>query len=179
MSFELWMGEREVPQGYEIKERLAVRAVIYRGDAALMVRNKKGEYEFPGGGVQPGEDLETALAREVREETGYIHIKTGKKLGEVTQQRLDREDETKYFRMKSIYYLCELEDLENEGQNLEDYEAELELKEVFIPLQKALETNRQILKMDGENRNSWVEREVKVLPKLLRIQEEIDSKLFT
>ncbi|GAA0531975.1 hypothetical protein GCM10011581_16420 [Saccharopolyspora subtropica] len=56
-------------------EQQIVAAVIDVGGRVLLVRrsagdSRGGEWEFPGGKVDPGEDLDTALRREVAEETG-------------------------------------------------------------------------------------------------------------
>ena len=57
--------------------RLAVRAVIRdeQGRCLLLRRSPMnkgfvGQWEWPGGKVDPGEDFDAALRREVREETG-------------------------------------------------------------------------------------------------------------
>jgi 8-oxo-dGTP diphosphatase len=54
--------------------QLAVSAVIFREDRILLVRRArspgKGFYSLPGGRVEFGESLHTALHREVDEETG-------------------------------------------------------------------------------------------------------------
>jgi len=54
--------------------QLAVSAVIFRNGQVLLVRRArspgKGFYSLPGGRVEFGESLQTALHREVREETG-------------------------------------------------------------------------------------------------------------
>ncbi len=52
-----------------------VAAVIRRGDAILVTRRldrpgRPGQWEFPGGKVEPGEAEPDALRREVREELG-------------------------------------------------------------------------------------------------------------
>jgi 8-oxo-dGTP diphosphatase len=52
-----------------------VAAVVRRGDAILVTRRpdrpgRPGQWEFPGGKVEPGEPEEAALAREIREELG-------------------------------------------------------------------------------------------------------------
>lgn len=52
-----------------------VAAVIRRGDTILVTRRpdrpgKPGQWEFPGGKVEPGESEPAALARELREELG-------------------------------------------------------------------------------------------------------------
>jgi 8-oxo-dGTP diphosphatase len=52
-----------------------VAAVVRRGDAILVTRRpdapgRPGQWEFPGGKVEPGEREEEALARELREELG-------------------------------------------------------------------------------------------------------------
>ena len=54
--------------------QLAVSAAIFREDKVLLVRRArspgKGFYSLPGGRVEFGESLHTALHREVDEETG-------------------------------------------------------------------------------------------------------------
>lgn len=52
-----------------------VAAVVRRGDAILVTRRpdrpgRRGQWEFPGGKVEPGEREEAALAREMMEELG-------------------------------------------------------------------------------------------------------------
>src|SRR5690348_716649 len=57
-----------------LRPQLAVSAVIFRDGKVLLVRRArspgKGFYSLPGGRVEFGESLHTALAREVDEETG-------------------------------------------------------------------------------------------------------------
>ena len=54
--------------------RLAVLAVVTAGEQVLLVRRanppQAGHWGFPGGKVEPGERVEEAAPRELREETG-------------------------------------------------------------------------------------------------------------
>ncbi len=60
--------------------QLGVGAFVVHDDAILLVQRGhepgKGEWAIPGGRVQPGEVLHTAVEREVFEETG-VSIKVG------------------------------------------------------------------------------------------------------
>ena len=49
---------------------LAGCAVISEGKLLLLWKREHGHYEFPGGGVEPGESFEETALREMREETG-------------------------------------------------------------------------------------------------------------
>lgn len=60
--------------------QLAVGAVVRRGSAVLLVQRASapnaGQWAIPGGRVRPGETLQQAAEREIREETG-IEVRAG------------------------------------------------------------------------------------------------------
>ena len=63
-------------RAYPQRPILAVSAAIFRGGKVLIVRRARkpalGVYTLPGGGVETGETLIEAVAREVREETSLV-----------------------------------------------------------------------------------------------------------
>lgn len=80
--------------------RQSVRAIVINGDKILaMKRNKFGQeyYTLVGGGIDVAEDAETALRREVREETGL-------ELGAVREVFI--EDGGSLYGLQYVY-LCE------------------------------------------------------------------------
>ena len=68
--------------------RRAVRAILFDQDGkiALLHIAGSGFYSLPGGGVDEGESLETALERELLEETGCRFTLTGE-VGWIEEQR--------------------------------------------------------------------------------------------
>lgn len=68
--------------------RKAARAVIFdtQGKIALLYVSKEGYHKLPGGGIEKGEDILSALQREIKEEAG-CGIETGGEVGCIIEYR--------------------------------------------------------------------------------------------
>lgn len=59
-----------------INYRQSVYALLIKNDKILMVQKKSNSlWDFPGGGIDPGETIEQAITREISEELGTQNIK--------------------------------------------------------------------------------------------------------
>jgi 8-oxo-dGTP diphosphatase len=87
---------------------VAVGAVILDGDRVLLVRRRqeplKGAWSLPGGVVEVGETLDSALAREVLEETG-LSIEVGPVVEVLDRVQFDADGRVEYHYV-IIDYLC-------------------------------------------------------------------------
>ena len=136
------------------------------------VREKYGDYKFPGGGAEPGETLEETLLREVREETGYtVAAGSLEKWGVVTERR--RGLSADMVEMESHYFFCQVEGPAAK-QKLDEYEEEHGFCPVWAALPEALEQNRRAEKEQaelcarGESPIPWVTRDRMVIERLLK-----------
>lgn len=165
MQFDLKLITDELPESgkYYIKKRRAVRAVIWEGDKLLLVATNRGDYKFPGGGVEKGETDEAALLREIHEETGYVDVEIGRLVGKAFQQSRDSGEPDTYFQMESVYYLCTLKGKKKESRGLDDYEEKLNFQPVFVTCGEAIEAQEKLLAAGMEKEISWLRRETNVL----------------
>lgn len=144
--------------------RHAVRAISIRGDKILMIVSNQGDYKLPGGGVEKDERHEEALAREVVEETGYICKRGSSMIGKIIERKKDMYEEDKNFEMTSYYYVCEVSD-DMGGQSLDEYEAELGFKPIWIGIDEAISKNIELLRSLDKD-DLWTQRENYVLTKI-------------
>ena len=81
-------GADESAPRHDFRVRQAARAVVLdaSGRVALLRVHKNKYYKLPGGGIDPGEDVLTALKREMLEEIG-CEISDAQEIGEVTEYR--------------------------------------------------------------------------------------------
>jgi 8-oxo-dGTP pyrophosphatase MutT (NUDIX family) len=157
-----------------INYRVAVRAIIFKDNDLLMVHTNKGDYKFPGGGVNSEESHEEALKREVSEETGRIVDCVNDKVGVIIERKVDDYEVSTVFEMSSHYYICEISN-STTIQQLDDYEAELDFRPVWISVDKAIEINEEIFKEDNKDRNPWVYRDTRVLKEIKERSYEKDK----
>ena len=86
-----------------------VGAVVTDADSRVLLVRERGQWSVPGGGVEPGERLEAALEREVREETG-VCVSVGQ-LRAVTELTVAHGGETARFNFATYAATPETRDL--------------------------------------------------------------------
>lgn len=155
----------EVPtRGWTVL-REAVRGIVLDGRKLLMIYSERnGDYKFPGGGVERGENHEAALRREVAEETGRQVARIIEPFGRMIEYDLPLEKDYDLFKMTSYYYRCQVGG-ETGRQNLDQYEQELGFLPVWVEIDTAIDRNASLL-ADSNSLPRWVKRELQVLQKI-------------
>lgn len=164
MEFHKILEEKGLEKINKIFERKAVRAVIMSGHNILLVQSNRGDYKFPGGGVEENESDTEGLVREIREETGYINCEVKEWVGTVIERRSDEYEMDVVFEMTSNYYMAELQNEEKLPLQLDDYESVLDFTPEWVALEEAILQNERLIQQ--VERNSWLKRETFVLKKL-------------
>lgn len=147
--------------------RPSVRAIIMKNGRTALVHSLKYDYyKFPGGGIEDGESHESALIREVREETGLaVRPETIREFGSVLRIQKSLYAENTIFEQENFYYFCETDD-EILSQNLDVYESDEQFTLEYTETEKAIEVNRTHEHFGYDS--ALIEREAMVLEKLLR-----------
>lgn len=169
MYFTILQGSPLI-KNMKLNHREAVRAVIMFQDKILLIHTKKGDYKFPGGGIEKNENHIDALIREIKEETGYSHCEVNEKIGEVIERHWDEYEENALFQMTSHYYICKLLSDNKVEQKLDDYECEQAFAPEWVTLDDAINKNEECLKQPSCN--EWVQRELVVLRELKLSRKE-------
>jgi len=155
-----------IPVNGRTISRTAVRAVVLRGAALLMIHSTVGgDYKFPGGGVKEGETLNEALAREVLEECGTRVSAIKDEIGCIVEYAHPIEKDFDIFKMTSHYYFCDVENRFG-SHSLDGYEEELGFRPVWIHLEDAIKTNKSLPPF--AQKPNWLARETFMLEYLQR-----------
>jgi ADP-ribose pyrophosphatase YjhB (NUDIX family) len=93
-------GRKNTPEkwaSYHI--RPGARAVLFdqKSRIAIMYVSNHNYYKLPGGGVEPGEDIKTALDRELLEEVGTSSIEVISEIGQVNEYRDDWSTKAEHY----------------------------------------------------------------------------------
>jgi len=164
MNFNITIDEPYMISYKNTIERIAVRAIIFKNNHILLIQTRRGDFKFPGGGVEKNESFEECLKREVREETGYIHCIVMDTIGTIIERKKDEFEEDALFQMTSHYYLCNLVTEEKDELQLDVYEAVLDFNPIWVTLDEAIAQNESLI---GKfEQNGWLKRETYVLKQL-------------
>ena len=134
----------------------SVRAIIFRGDDVLMMRNRDGTHILPGGRLEHGESQMDALRREIVEEAG-IEIGDIRRIGFMRlRHKTPRPPDYPYPYPDffwSIFSACYLQD-SPDGASPDEYELSAEF--VSVSRLSCLELSQSELAFlqasnDGEN----------------------------
>ena len=140
--------------------RPSARGIIIKDGKLAMIHSIKYDYyKFPGGGIVKNEQKESALIREVLEETGLDVIpQTIKEYGMV--HRIQKGDYEDVFIQDNYYYLCDVEDNVHE-QKLDDYEKEEKFTLEYVSPKQVIDANKACKNKEADQ--IMLERECKVI----------------
>ncbi|ABR47224.1 NUDIX hydrolase [Alkaliphilus metalliredigens QYMF] len=148
-----------------IFERKAARGIILKDSNILLLYTKRyNDYSFPGGGVDPEEDLMTGLKRELAEEIGAKNIEVISEFGYIDEYRPHYKPEYDLIHMLSYFYVCKTDDFGD--VDLEDYELANGMSSIWIDIHEAIKHNKEVIANQETSMGFSIERETLALERV-------------
>lgn len=169
------IDSKDYDPAWEKFYRPSVRGIILNKnhEIALIYSQKFHIYKFPGGGIEPGEDHLTALAREINEETGMTLIpESVQEFGEVLRIQGSGKIKDTILIQENYYYLCQTTG-EIHEQHLDESEKAADFILKFVTLDEAIAANSDPNINLGPFDQGIVDRECRVLE---LVRDSIDHR---
>lgn len=149
-----------------ILRRQAARGIVLRESSILLLYTERyDDFSFPGGGLDPGEDIVVGLRREIEEETGATNVRVGRSYGHVEEFRPHWKPEFDLMHMISHFHFCEV-DPELRETRMEDYERANGMRPLWVNLQDAIAHNRAVMVRKALSMGQSIERETFMLERV-------------
>jgi 8-oxo-dGTP diphosphatase len=114
--------------------RPSVYGVVIQDDKVLLSPQFGDKYDLPGGGVDLGENLEAAVVREVKEETG-IGVEVIGALGVESNLFAAVHEDGKFYHSILIYYACKVVGGELSTAGFDEYEKKYAAMAQWVPIE--------------------------------------------
>lgn len=146
-----------------VLRRQAARGVVLRGRRLLLLYTERyDDFSFPGGGIDPGEDLVVGLQRELEEETGATDIRVASHWGYVEEFRPHWKAGFDLMHMTSHFFVCEVGITLGEAR-MEHYERDNGMRPVWVDVDEALAHNRAVMQRQASSMGLSIHRETFML----------------
>jgi len=100
-----WAAVIKAEKGYATP-KLDVRGAVFRDEQILLVRERSdGKWTLPGGWIDVNESPSESIAKEVKEESGFV-VKATKLVA--IQDRRKHAHPPMFFHVYKLFFLCEL-----------------------------------------------------------------------
>lgn len=132
---DVYGDTHEVPASELVWRPSVYGIVIDGGNILLSPQHGEGRFDLPGGGVDLGEDLEAAVIREVKEETG-IDVVVDRLAGVRTSFFADTHGDGGKYHSIMLYYICKKVGGEISVDGFDEREKEYAQAAQWLPLEQ-------------------------------------------
>lgn len=151
-----------------ILRRHAARGIVLREEKILLLFTERyNDFSLPGGGIDEGEDITVALARELEEETGARDVRVKHHYGFIEEYRPHWKPEYDLMHMTSHFFVCDVAPKLAEVR-MEDYEVANGMKPTWVSVSEAMKHNRQVMARQEKTMGQSIQRETFMLEKISR-----------
>lgn len=132
--YDLKGKEFKAPDIKEVRFRPGVYVFVVNSNNEVLtiLDEKSNQWEFPGGGLELGEELFEGAIREVKEETGYHILVNDKMPFHIQKEMACYSGQQKFVHGLNFFYHGRLKKEEQGTQNFAEGENILEVK--FVPI---------------------------------------------
>ncbi|MBE0486143.1 NUDIX domain-containing protein [Marinobacter sp.] len=151
-----------------VLRRHAARGIVLREEKILLLFTERyNDFSLPGGGIDEGEDITIALARELEEETGARDVRVKQHYGFIEEYRPHWKPEYDLMHMTSHFFVCDVAAKLAEVR-MESYEIANGMKPVWVSVDEAMQHNRQVMARQETSMGQSIQRETFMLEKISR-----------
>lgn len=148
--------------------RHAVRGIVLRDEQILLLFTERyNDFSLPGGGVDEGEDITTALQRELEEETGARDVRVHDHYGFIEEYRPYWKPNYDFMHMTSHFYTCTIA-AQLGSVRMEHYEVANGMKPMWVPIVDALRHNRDVMTRQEQSMGQSIQRETYMLDRIAK-----------